>query len=431
MTDAVRRALREDFAATLAAVAARLDEWTWRCAGAAIDHAAAGGDVLVIAFGKAARRMAQSLLSALPTARVRGLLVPPEPDAAPLPPLEVLPGGHPLPTAGSFRAAARALALCAAATAKDHVVFLVSGGGSALLEQPLDPHVGVDAWRAFYRALVGSGAPIDRMNRIRRRLSAVKGGRLAFAARAAAGQTTVVLKDVPGPVEDVASGPSGHFEPAPDTLADDLRELGLVAALPEALAARASRRELPPLPELPDEVLSRAAWLTPVDEFDARRHFAARLAARAVHVDQDADVDDWPCERAADELLRRLGELADAHPGRAVGVVTTGELSVPLPADPGTGGRNQQFALACAVRIAGQPITVLSCGTDGIDGSSPAAGAVVDGTTAARARAAGFDPAAHLERCDAWPLLAAIGDAVVTGPTGINVRDVRALVTGG
>lgn len=426
----MKDALREDFAATLAAVAARLDEWTWRCAGAAIDHAAAGGDVLVIAFGKAARRMAHSLLSAVPHERVRGLLVPPEPDTAPLPPLEVVAGGHPLPTAGSFRAAQRALALCAAATANEHVVFLVSGGGSALLELPLDRSVGVDAWRAFYRALIGCGAPIDRINRIRRRLSAVKGGRLAFAARGAAGQTTIVLKDVPGPVEDVASGPSGHFAAEPDTLAADLQQLRLVDALPPALAARAIRRELPPLPELPDEVLAHAAWLTPVDEFDARRHFAARLAARGVEVDQDADVDDWPYERAADELLARLDALARMRPGRPVALVTSGELSVPLPEQPGVGGRNLQFALACAVRIAGRPITVLSCGTDGVDGSSPAAGAVVDGTSAARARAAGLDPAAHLARCDAFSVLRATGDAVVIGPTGVNVRDLRALVFG-
>jgi hydroxypyruvate reductase len=100
---------------------------------------------------------------------------------------------------------------------------------------------------------------------------------------------------------------------------------------------------------------------------------------------------------------------------------------VKLPQQPGTGGRNQQFALACAVRIAGAPIAVLSAGTDGIDGSSSAAGAVVDGTTCARASAAGLDVAEALRRCDAHPLLAALGDAITTGPTGTNVRDLRIL----
>ncbi|MBL8735336.1 MAG: hypothetical protein JNL12_02800 [Planctomycetes bacterium] len=109
-------------------------------------------------------------------------------------------------------------------------------------------------------------------------------------------------------------------------------------------------------------------------------------------------------------------------------LVAGGELSVPLPPDPGTGGRNQQFALACARRIRGQPITVLSCGTDGIDGNSPAAGAIVDGTTMVRARRTFLDVHAAMRRCDAFPLLHALGDTVLTGPTGTNVRDLRVLL---
>lgn len=112
-------------------------------------------------------------------------------------------------------------------------------------------------------------------------------------------------------------------------------------------------------------------------------------------------------------------------------MVATGELSVPLPADPGIGGRNQQFVLHCATRIDGQAITVLSCGSDGQDGSSPAAGALADGTTLPRARALGRDVHDALHRCDAFPLLHALGDTVVTGPTGTNVRDLRVLVHAG
>ncbi|MCA8966105.1 MAG: hypothetical protein KDC48_14560 [Planctomycetes bacterium] len=102
---------------------------------------------------------------------------------------------------------------------------------------------------------------------------------------------------------------------------------------------------------------------------------------------------------------------------------------MPLPDAPGTGGRNQQFALHCARLVRGRPIAVLSCGTDGIDGNSPAAGAIVDGTTSARARRAGLDLGGHLQRCDAYPLLHALGDTVITGPSGTNVRDVRVLLT--
>jgi hydroxypyruvate reductase len=147
-----------------------------------------------------------------------------------------------------------------------------------------------------------------------------------------------------------------------------------------------------------------------------------------VHPLDDGANDHWPYERAANHLLRRLEHLHRRLPGRRVAIVSGGELSVPLPPDPGTGGRNQQFALACARRIRGRPITVLSAGTDGVDGNSPAAGALADGTTMARARALGLDVHEALRRCDAFPLLAALGDTIVTGPTGTNVRDLRVLV---
>lgn len=430
--------LRDAFAATLTALRARQDEWTPRCLGSARDHTARGGQVVLVAFGKAARSMATSALGVLPAHRVRGLLVTPPPDAAALPPLQTIAAGHPLPDAGSFAAAREALALCRSARATEHVVFLVSGGGSALLELPYDDRIDVDAWRAFYRALVGCGADIERINAIRRRLSAVKGGRLALAAAEAAGQTTVLVRDVPGGWGDVASGPTWLADADdPDTLwldddalAREIDALGLRAALPPQLADDLARGALPPPPAIPDRLWSQCAWLTLLDESHARAFAAAAMRARGFVVDAAADADDLTVDAAATTLLQRLAALRAAHPGRDVAVVTTGELSVALPPQPGLGGRNQQFALACALRIADQPIAVLSAGTDGVDGSAPAAGAVVDGATAARAAAAGLDLAAALRRCDAHPLFAALGDAVAPGPTGTNVRDVRILAYG-
>lgn len=416
--------LRQVFARTIADLDERLRTWVPRCRGAAEQQLAAGGDVVVLAFGKAARAMATAYMAALPPGRVRGLLVPTAGDEAPLPPLEVIPGGHPLPDEGSFRAAQRALALCRTATPRDHVTYLISGGGSAMLELPIDATVGVVEWRAFHARLVGCGAPIDRINRIRRRLSAVKGGRLAVAAAAAASQTSVVVKDVPGPVDDVASGPTSAFDDEPDTLLADLREWNALHALPAGLRAAVENGSLPRSPAIPGPM---PTWITVLDEAHARRSFVAQLISRGFHV-RMVRVDDWPCERAADVLLRRLDRLRRRHPGRDVAIVTTGELSVPLPPSPGLGGRNQQFALACARRIRGRPITVLSCGTDGIDGNSPAAGAVVDGTTIARSRVLGFSVHDALRHCDAFPLLHALGDTVITGPTGTNVRDLRVLV---
>ncbi|MFN3244846.1 MAG: glycerate kinase [Planctomycetota bacterium] len=422
--------LRAVYADVLDHIRDRLQTWVPRCVGVVPDQLADDGRVLLIAFGKAARPMAERALATLAPIRerVHGLLVPANDDDAPLPPLEVVPGGHPLPTAGSFAAGRRALQLAAGAGDQDFVVFLASGGGSSLLEVPLDDAVTVDGWRAFQQALVGSGASIDRINAVRMRLSAVKGGRLGIAAGGARDVRTLFVSDVPGGVETIASGPTAMFEQPADTLRRDLDELQLWQALPEALRRRAERDEIPPLPEMPDRVASRSCWMTIADEHHARQRAAAHLRGSDVVVDDELDVDDLPYEIAADRSLARLEQLARRHPGRPVAVVVTGELSVPLPPSPGTGGRNLQFALRCAERIAGRPITVLSCGTDGVDGNSPAAGAVVDGDTAARAATAGLDVDDHLRRCDAYPLLRQLGCAVEPGPTGTNVRDLRVLL---
>ncbi|MCB9877259.1 MAG: DUF4147 domain-containing protein [Planctomycetes bacterium] len=401
-------------------------------AAVAAPQLAALGDarLLVIAFGKAARPMAAALLEHVDASSVRGLVVPPTGDDAPLGPFEVLPGGHPLPDAGSLAAGARALQLARSVAADEHVVFLVSGGGSAMLELPADPAVTLDDLRVLNRALVGSGADIHTINTVRRHLSALKGGRLARAAAAAPTQLTLAISDVPDArATSLASGPTV----ADPTTLDDCRAVldrhQLWPALPAALRERCRRGDLPPPLTADDPLLRRSAFVVLLDEAAARNAAVRWLAARDIVAVEDQRVDDWPCGRAAEALLRRLDEQAAANPGRTCAVVSSGELSVQLPAAPGRGGRNQQFALECALRFAGGDVAALSCGTDGIDGDSPAAGAVADGDTVARAAALGLDSARHLARCDAYPLFERLGDAVVTGPSGMNVRDLRILLT--
>lgn len=383
---------------------------------------------LVLALGKAARPMAEAVLASLPGCPLRGLVVTPAPDTAPLGPFERIAGGHPLPDAGSLRAGARALELARSVRADEDVLFLISGGGSSLCEAPLDPRVGVDEVRTLYRALVGCGAPIVAINTVRRHLSAVKGGKLAHAAALAHRRVTFCIADVPpdAPLGTLASGPTEPETTTPQDGCAVLARYRLWDAVPALLQAR--------LRERATALLVTAAELCNT-EFtvvqDPRAALAAatqRATATGWLVGVDRTTDDWPYERAAEHLLQRLVQLRRRHPSRTVALLAGGELSVPLPPSPGTGGRNQQFALACARRIRGQPITVLSCGTDGIDGNSPAAGAIVDGTTMARARRLGLDVHTALRRCDAFPLLQALGDTVLTGPTGTNVRDVRLLV---
>ncbi len=141
----------------------------------------------------------------------------------------------------------------------------------------------------------------------------------------------------------------------------------------------------------------------------------------------DNATDDWPVEKAAEYLLEQLEALQNMHRGHRVALIADGEVSSPVTGN-GVGGRNSAFVLACAEKIAGKKIAVLSAGTDGIDGNSPAAGAVADGETLTRARAMGLDPADAFRRSDAYTFFLKLGDAIVTGPTGNNLRDLRILI---
>jgi hydroxypyruvate reductase len=141
----------------------------------------------------------------------------------------------------------------------------------------------------------------------------------------------------------------------------------------------------------------------------------------------DNSTDDWPVEKAADNLLSQLEDWKRSNPGERVAIIADGELSSPVTGS-GIGGRNSAFVLACVERIAGQKITVLSVGTDGIDGNSPAAGAVADGETLARAKSLGLDPASAFRASDAYSFFSKLNDAIGTGPTGNNLRDLRILL---
>ncbi|MCY2958161.1 MAG: DUF4147 domain-containing protein [Planctomycetota bacterium] len=384
--------------------------------------------IVLISFGKAAHQMATAALTALDGLVVRGLCVPPELFAAPLPPLEVIAGGHPLPTLGSQRAAVRALELCRTADPRDVILCLVSGGGSAILELPADPNVSIDELRTFQQALVGCGAPITQINTIRKHLSAVKGGHLAAAAAHCAQIITLMISDVPDDqLSMIASGPTA---PESSTLADCralLIQYGLVASLPPALRQRLEAGNLPPPIGAAHPVFTRSEPVVLLGNKNARHWLRMAATARGIHVIDDA-IDDQPFVHTADHLLARLRQLKRNNKRGPVALLNGGEVTVSLPATQGLGGRNQQFALLCALRIDGEPITILSAGTDGIDGNSPAAGAVADGDTVARAKACGLDARQQLRQFDSFPLFRALEDAIVTGPSGTNVRDLRLLI---
>jgi hydroxypyruvate reductase len=293
------------------------------------------------------------------------------------------------------------------------------------VERPLDDRISLDDLMSTYRALVHSGAPIAAINTVRKHLSAVKGGRMAQAA-APAQQVSLLVSDVPDSTPDaLASGPTMPDSTSVEDCYRIASQFELLKQFPDSTRELFERRALEETPKSDDPVFHRSRWWTVLSNQSAveQARIAAQGAGFAVHVDNSCD--DWDYEKAADYLLQRLKGLRGKD--ERVCLISGGEVTVKVR-NGGVGGRNQQLALACAAKISGQNVTVLSAGTDGVDGNSPAAGAIADGTTQDRARACGLDEEAALRAFDAYPFFRALGDAIETGPTGNNLRDLRILL---
>jgi hydroxypyruvate reductase len=376
---------------------------------------------LVVSLGKAGHTMVDALVYQV-GASLEGIIASSVEPPAQVRGFRYFRGGHPTPNAESIHAAGAILKALQAQPASALVIFMLSGGGSSIVEKPIDDEISLDDLIATYRALVHSGAPIAEINAVRKHLSAVKGGRMAQAAFPAQ-QVSLLVSDVPDNTpEALASGPT---MPDPTTVEDCYRiaeKYDLLRQFPEATRELFERRVLEETPKSDDPAFQRARWWPVLSNQTAIEEASAAAERAGFIVQVDNSCDDWEYSRAADYLLQRVRELRKQF--SPVCLVSGGEVTVKVT-NGGVGGRNQQFALACATRIAGEDITVLSAGTDGVDGNSPAAGAVVDGSTAKRACALGLDASAALKQFDVYPFFRALGDAIETGPTGNNLRDLR------
>jgi glycerate 2-kinase len=390
-------------------------------------------DVILIAVGKAATPMSEWLIKTLqpelrPQQLLRGIVIggPPQEFHRGF---SYFPGDHPIPGENSFKAGRSVLATLSEVRENTLVLYLISGGASAMLEAPLDPNISVADTASFYRAIIHSGLAIQEINILRKHFSAVKGGRLAVLASKAT-QYTLLISDVPeGMLHMVGSGPS---LPDPTTIADCRRILqkgDLLASIPRTIArlfdavtlAETPKTILPhnnPMPccsLLSSETLLRAA--------------ASIAKEKGFHVVVDNTCDDWDLKAASAYLLDRFAQLRRDH-GR-VCLLTAGELTLEMRGDTGVGGRNQHFALETARHISDMQggIAILSAGSDGIDGNSRAAGAVVDETSWRRAVRAGLDPEKALKEFDSYRVFSGLDDVIVTGETGNNIRDLRLFLT--
>jgi len=403
-------------------------EGTVLCFDAATVDLRAFSSVRVIGIGKAAHAMVEGFARLLGAVLAfKGVVSAPTPPLYAVEGIAYFVGGHPTPDGQSWKAAEAILALLKECDEKTVVFFLLSGGGSALVELPLDSAQKLEDVRQLHRTLVTCGAPIEAMNTGRKHVSAVKGGRLAVAAGRAM-KITLAVSDVPVGKESVlASGPT---LPDPSTIEDAQRvidEFSLREKLPAALLRWIDEGQMPETPKEGHPAFRNAHFslLLGLDDLFHPAHHATE--AKGFVACCDNATDDWPVEKAAEYLLGQLEEVRRAHPGQRVAVIADGEVSSPVKGK-GIGGRNAAFVLACVKKIAGKKIAVLSAGTDGVDGNSPAAGAIADGETLERGQAIGLNARYMFRESDSYSYFARLGDTIVTGPTGNNLRDLRILL---
>ena len=378
----------------------------------ALEGASFPGRVILVAAGKAAWQMAYAACTALGDRITQGIVITKYGHArSALPRIQIVEAGHPIPDENSFSGTQQAIELVSGLTAQDTVLFLLSGGGSALFESPLLPGAEL---QDITSQLMACGADIVEINTIRKRLSAVKGGRFA-ALCAPARVFSIILSDILGdPVDMIASGPA----------CADRSTCAEAAAIAEKYALRLSgRAQILLRQETPKSLANVETHVTgSVRELCA----AAASSCRALGYEPTILTDCLSCE--AREAGRFLGSVARSHAGGAPTAWIAGGETVVHLTGHGMGGRNQELALAAAEALDGQNAAVFSIGSDGTDGPTDAAGGYADGGSLDALHAAGLDVHQVLTENDAYHALKAIGSLIMTGPTGTNVNDVAVVL---
>ena len=383
--------------------------------------------IAFVAIGKAAFQMSRALTEMVKGRAVAGIMVTSAKPEQELDGFKTYMGGHPYPDQQSFRAADVTQDLLHSLGREDLLIYLLSGGGSAICEKPISETISLEDCREFYRLLVTCGANIVDMNVLRKHFSAIKGGRLAQAAHPAR-QVTLYVSDVPADKPStVASGPTMPDESTVEDCYAIAKRLKRAGRFPRSIQAMFDQATIPETPKPGNAVFLDSSWHCLLGSEDGLDRLAAQAESKGWVCRRDMSVDDWPLERAVEHLLGEIEQLQSEHPDRTVALLTGGELSWPVTGD-GMGGRNQTFVLACVERIAGCNIAVVSAGTDGVDGNSSAAGALADGHSAGRGSKLGMDPGDYQQRSDSYHFFEQLDDLVITGPTGNNIRDLRMLV---
>lgn len=389
--------------------------------------------IYAIGAGKASARMAQAMEQIL-GGRLSGVVNVKYGHAVPLKAVKVNEAGHPLPDEAGVRGTREILRLLEHCDERSLVLFLISGGGSALLPCPAEG-LTLDDKQRTTQALLDCGATIQEINAVRKHISRVKGGRLAKAAYPAT-VVSLILSDVVGDsLDSIASGPT---VPDSSKFADCLRVIDryrLHEMLPPAVRSylqRGAEGELEETPKPNDPIFHRVQNLIVGSNrlaLSAAKEKAEELGYRALILSSLIQGDTREAAGVHAAIGKEVVETGNPVP-RPACIISGGETTVTIRGG-GLGGRNQEFALAAALGIAGsEGIVVLSGGTDGTDGPTDAAGAMADGTTVQRAKDKGLDPQRHLETNDSYHFFRSLDDLLVTGPTFTNVMDLRLVLAG-
>ncbi|MEM7034789.1 MAG: glycerate kinase [Chloroflexota bacterium] len=393
--------------------------------------------VRIIGFGKGSAPMVQAVHELLHDVITDGLVIvkyehtlPPEIDVSPV---RIVEAGHPVPDENGLTQTKALIQLLQDSTEQDLILCLVSGGGSALLTQPASG-LTLSQMQSTTQRLLEAGADITEINTIRKHLSAIKGGWLAKYAMPAT-ILSLILSDVQGDQLDmIASGPT---EPDSTTYADALALLEkyhltdrlepiVLDHIKQGIAG-----EIPETPKKGDPAFSRVN-----NVIISNNQAAVQAAVQAAQsLSFNAASFDTFIEGEASHVAKRVANLAKILSGNAdliqkpALLVFGGETTVTMGADHGLGGRNQELALAAAIELQGEPaLTIAFVATDGNDGPTDAAGALIDGDTIARAKQAGLDPATYLTHHDSYHFFQALEGLIITGPTNTNVNDLILLI---
>ncbi len=385
--------------------------------------------ILVVGAGKAVGGMAFGLESILNNKISDGLIIVPRGSKVPpLKYIKVIEASHPIPDANSVHGARKILELLRFLNEDDLVIALISGGGSALMSLPVEG-ITLEDKSKIIKSLMLRGANIKELNTVRKHLSQVKGGQLARHAYPATILSLIISDVVGNPIDVIASGPTA---PDPTTFNDAiniLKHYNLWESMPEHIKdylIKGVKGEIPETPKPDDPVFKRVHNIIIADN-----SFACKVAVKelekaginAVYLSSSIEGEARYVGAVIGDIVKGIAK-GETTLNRPIGIIIGGETTVTVKGS-GIGGRNQELCLSAALRIRGlKNIVIASIGTDGIDGVTDAAGAIVDGDTVDRGIAKGLDPIKYLENNDSYTFFKALNDLIITGPTGTNVNDI-------